>query len=108
MGDDEDAIRSVLEIFAQSTADHLVALNECVEHDDFVTAHGLCHKMLPMFIQLQQDAAVPFLSKMNDARSAKNAQEVEEVYPNWKDDAIAFMDLADQLLETLSEKYGIG
>lgn len=108
MGGDEEAIRSILNIFAQSTADHLVALNECVEHDDFVTAHGLCHKMLPMFIQLQQDAAVPFLSKMNDARSAKNAQEVEEVYPNWKDDAIAFMDLADQLLETLSEKYGIG
>ncbi len=104
MGDDEDAIRSVLEIFAQSTADHLVALNECVETDDFSTAHGLCHKMLPMFIQLQQEQAVPFLSRMNTARGTKDAS---EVYPEWKDDAITFMDLADKLLERLSDRYGI-
>ena len=102
MADDEEAIRSVLTLFAQSTADHLVALNECIENDDFATAHGLCHKMLPMFIQLQQEQAVPFLSKMNDLRGHG-----AEDYPEWKDDAVKFMDLADQLLETLSKKYGI-
>ena len=104
MGGEEEAIRNVLTVFAQSTADHLVALNECVEKDDFTTAHGLCHKMLPMFIQLQQDDVVPFLSKMNDARSAKNAK---EAYPEWKDDAIKFMDSADKLLGFLSDNYGI-
>ena len=105
MGDDEEAIRGILNIFAQSTADHLVALNECVEKDDFSTAHGLCHKMLPMFIQLQQDSAVPFLSKMNNARGVNDPT---AVYPEWKDDAIKFMDDADRLLEMLSDKYGIG
>ena len=104
MGDDEEAIHSVLEIFAQSTADHLVALNECVETNDFSAAHNLCHKMLPMFIQLQQEQAVPFLSRMNNLRGAKDAS---KAYPEWKDDAIAFMDLADKLLERLSERYGI-
>ena len=104
MGDDEEAIRGILTVFAQSTADHLVALNECVENDDFTTAHGLCHKMLPMFIQLQQEKATPFLSKMNNARGANDPS---TVYPEWKDDAVKFMDDADQLLETLSEKYGI-
>ena len=103
LGDDEEAIHGVLTVFAQSTADHLVALNECLENDDFVTAHGLCHKMLPMFIQLQQDEAVPFLSKMNDLRGMG-----AENYPEWKDDALKFMNQADDLLETLSEKYGIG
>lgn len=100
---EEEAIRNVLTVFAQSTADHLVALNESIEKDDFATAHGLCHKMLPMFIQLQQDKAVPFLIRMNElrGRSAKD-------YPEWKDDAVRFLDTADQLLETLSEKYGIG
>lgn len=105
MGGDEEAIRNILTIFAQSTADQLVALNECLENDDFARAHELCHKMLPMFIQLQQDDAVPFLSKMNDARGSKKAK---KVYPEWKDDAVKFMDSADKLLETLSDKYGIG
>ncbi|MBO6027121.1 MAG: response regulator [Bacteroidales bacterium] len=102
MGDDEEAIRGILTIFAQSTADHLVALNECVETDDFSTAHGLCHKMLPMFIQLQQDEAIPFLSKMNELRGLD-----ANAYPEWKDDAIKFMAKADDLMELLEEKYGI-
>lgn len=103
MGGDEEAIRGILTVFAQSTADHLVALNECVENDDFVTAHGLCHKMLPMFIQLQQEKAIPFLSKMNESRG-----QGADAYPEWKDDAIQFMAQADDLIELLSEKYGIG
>ena len=102
LGDDEDAIHGVLTVFAQSTADHMVALNDCIENDDFVAAHNLCHKMLPMFIQLQQDEAVPFLSRMNDSRGM-NA----DAYPEWKDDAIKFMDLADSLLEMLTDRYGI-
>ena len=102
MGGEEVAIRGVLTVFASSTADNLVALNECLETDDFIRAHELCHKMLPMFIQLQQDDAVPFLSKMNELRGLD-----ANVYPGWKDDAIKFMDTADQLMEMLSEKYGI-
>lgn len=103
LGGEEEAIRGVLTVFAQSTADNLVALNECIEHDDFAKAHDLCHKMLPMFIQLQQDEAVPFLTRMNESRGQKS-----DVYPEWKDDAVKFMDSADQLLEILSEKHGIG
>lgn len=102
MADDEEAIRGVLTLFAQSTADHLVALNECLENDDFVTAHNLCHKMLPMFIQLQQEQAVPFLTKMNDLRGHGPAD-----YPEWKEDALQFMDVADKMLEMLAEKYNI-
>lgn len=104
MGGEEEAIRGILTVFAQSTADHLVALNECLENNDFVRAHDLCHKMLPMFIQLQQEDAIPFLTKMNNARGAKSAK---KVYPEWKDDAEAFMDAADRLLEQLEDKYGI-
>ena len=104
LADDEEAIRGVLTVFAHSTADHLVALNECVEQDDFVTAHKLCHKMLPMFIQLQQEQAIPFLSRMNES---KGNAEGGKAYPEWKDDAVKFMDLADQLLEMLEEKYNI-
>lgn len=105
MDDDEEAIRNILTVFAQSTADHLVALNECIEHDDLPAAHSLCHKMLPMFKQLQQEEAIPFLSRMNLLRG-KTSENSE--YPEWKEDAVKFMDLADKLLETLSQRYEIG
>ena len=104
MSDDEDAIRNILTIFAQSTADHIVAMNDAVENNDFITAQALCHKMLPMFIQLQQEQAIPFLSRMNALRGKKKDA---RQYPEWKEDAIQFMTQADQLLEVLSEKYGI-
>lgn len=104
MNDDEQAIRGVLTVFAQSTADHLVALNEAVERDDFAAAHALCHKMLPMFIQLQQDDAVPFLSRMNESKGKK---EGADAYPAWKEDAVKFMSSADNLLELLAEKYEV-
>lgn len=104
MGDDEEAIRAILTVFAHSTTDHLVAMNDLVERGDFASVHVLCHKMLPMFIQLQQDAAVPFLSRMNDSRGAEAA---EREYPEWKADAYQFMEQADALLELLSEKHDI-
>ncbi len=104
MGNDEDAVRGILTVFANSTADNLVALNEAVDTDDFATAQALCHKMLPMFIQLQQEQAIPFLSKMNSLRSNKKDA---KHYKKWKDDATHFMSLADQLLEMLAEKYEI-
>ena len=105
MGNDEEAIRGILTVFAQSTADHLVALNEAVEQEDFATAQALCHKMLPMFIQLEQQDCVPFLSRMNASRGHAEAA---QAYPEWKDDAVRFMANADRLLELLSDKYEVG
>ncbi len=102
MDDDAEAIRGILTVFAHSTADNLVAMNQHIENNDFVSAQALCHKMLPMFVQLQQDATIPFLSRMNESRGSS-----DDVYPEWKDDAIKFMDMADKLLEMLSEKYEI-
>lgn len=104
MGDDEDAIRGILTVFAHSTADNLVALNESIENDDFARAHNLCHKMLPMFVQLQQDDTVPFLTRMNES---KGSAEGAEGYQEWKEDAVKFMAKADELMELLEERYGI-
>lgn len=104
LDNDSDAIRSILTVFTQSTTDNLVALNDAVETDDFVAAQGLCHKMLPMFIQLEQHKATCFLSKMNDLRCNEKAF---DEYKAWKDDAAEFMTQADTLLGMLEEKYGI-
>ena len=105
MDGEEEAIRDILTVFANSTADNLMALNEAIEKEDFAKAQALCHKMLPMFIQLERKDCIPFLSRMNESRGTEKGA---HAYPEWKEDAEIFMGNADQLLERLSEKYGVG
>ena len=103
MGNDKEAMTDILRVFVQSTADDLVSMNTLIEQSDFVEMQSLCHKMLPMFKQLERDTT--FLSRMNDMRGKG---ETEEDYPNWKDDAAQFMAQTDELMDLLAERYGIG
>lgn len=98
MGNDSEAIRSILEVFSTSTANDLLTMNTCIDNNDFVGAQALCHKMLPMFTQLGHD--ITFLSKMNTLRGLSSPA---ESYPNWTFDAAAFMTTADELLESIDE-----
>ena len=102
MGDDEEAIRQVLTVFAQETGDDLVLMNTLIEQSKFVEAQDLCHKMLPMFTQLERDTT--FLAKMNTMRGQGKK---EKHYRRWKDDAQKFMSQTDELMDLLAEKYGI-
>ena len=101
MDNDEEAIREILNVFVQSTANDLVSMNTLIEEDKFIEAQSLCHKMLPMFKQLERNT--DFLEKMNALRGKGKVDD----YPNWKDDALRFMDEADELLDLLAEK-GVG
>ena len=92
----------ILRVFVQSTADDLVSMNTLIEKSDFVEMQSLCHKMLPMFKQLERDTT--FLSKMNDMRGSGKK---EKHYKKWKDDALAFMAQADELMDLLADKYEI-
>jgi signal transduction histidine kinase/CheY-like chemotaxis protein len=103
MGNDKEAMTDILTVFVQSTANDMVSMNTLIEQSNFIEMQGLCHKMLPMFIQLERDTT--FLAKMNDMRGK---DETEENYPNWKEDAAQFMAQTDELMDLLSEKYGIG
>ncbi len=103
MGNDKEAMTDILTVFVQSTANDLVSMNTLIEQSDFIEMQGLCHKMLPMFIQLERDTT--FLARMNAMRGK---DETEEDYPNWKEDATQFMAQTDELMDLLAEKYGIG
>ena len=102
MGNDTESIRSILTVFTQTLSEDLVSMNTSIEQSDFVEAQAICHKILPMFIQLERDTE--FLSKMN----AMRGKGTEADYPEWKDDAAQFMAQADELLDLLADKYGIG
>ena len=103
MGNDKEAMTDILTVFVQSTANDLVSMNTLIEQSDFMEMQALCHKMLPMFIQLERDTT--FLARMNAMRGK---DETEEDYPNWKEDATQFMAQTDELMDLLAEKYGIG
>ena len=103
MGNDKEAMTDILTVFVQSTANDMVSMNTLIEQSDFIEMQALCHKMLPMFIQLERDTT--FLARMNAMRGK---DETEKDYPNWKEDATKFMAQTDELMDLLAEKYGIG
>ena len=103
MGNDKEAMTDILTAFVQSTADDLVLMNTLIDKSDFVEMQSLCHKMLPMFKQLERDTM--FLSKMNELRGKDKK---EKHYRKWKEEARQFMAQTDELMDLLAEKYGIG
>lgn len=98
---DECAIKEILEAFAKTTADNLVALNDAVNGHDFAKAQAVCHKMKPMFIQLEQKSA-DYLTKMDGLRGQESPS-----FPGWEEKGVGFMEETDVLLNLLSEKYDI-
>lgn len=61
LNDDEQAIKSLLELFLQDTKKHMATLNAAHEQQDLKTINELGHLMLTMFRQLQAQTIVPHL-----------------------------------------------
>lgn len=98
---DSAAIESILKAFAESTADNLVTLNDAISEHDFAKAQAVCHKMKPMFIQLEQKSA-DYLTIIDGCRGQE-----PDAFPEWEEKGIGFMNEADALLNMLSEKYDV-
>lgn len=94
---DDDTIDGILHAFVESTADNLVVLNEAITEHEFAKAQAVCHKMKPMFIQLEQESA-KYLEKMDGLRGQQQA-----AYPEWETDGVAFMAAADELIGFIGE-----
>lgn len=99
---DDDAITNVLNVFVETTTENIVAFNEIINADDFNGAVNLCHKMCPMFVQLNQKEDVEFLRKMDSMRGKDSAS-----FQKWKEESVKFMNRVDDLITYLSEKYDI-
>ena len=98
---DCDAIREILKTFVSNTPDNLVVLNDAITEHDFEKAQAACHKMKPMFLQLEQ-ASAQYLTEMDSYRG-KDASTL----PDWEEKGIEFMKQSDALLAMLAEKYDI-
>lgn len=98
---DSNAIRDILQTFVNATSDNLVILNDAITEHDFAKAQAVCHKMRPMFVQLEQKSA-EYLIEMDSLRG-KDASTL----PNWEEKGIEFMNQSDALMAMLAEKYDI-
>ena len=101
-GNDDPTIDNILRVFIENTSDNLIIFNEIINRDSFNEAVNLCHKMRPMFVQLNQIEAATFLDKMDKLRGKD-----ENAFPEWKEESIKFMNLADDLITHITEKYDI-
>ncbi|MBQ6083426.1 MAG: response regulator [Bacteroidales bacterium] len=98
---DSNAIRDILQTFVKTTSDNLVTLNDSITEHDFAKAQSVCHKMRPMFIQLEQKSA-DYLTEMDSRRGQDSS-----TMPDWEEKGIEFMYQSDALLTMLAEKYDI-
>ncbi len=101
-GNDKEAIREVMEIFVSSTIENIDSLQVALSVDDFSKVQAICHKMLPMFMQLGINEAVSFLQKMDTMRSR-----APKDYPQWKEDTIDFINKAVSMIKQIHRKFEI-
>ncbi len=99
---DDIAIENILHTFVETTSNNLVIFNEIINDNNFSDAVNLCHKMYPMFVQLNQNETADFLHKMDRLRNHG-----KDSFPEWKDESIRFMDKVDEFIFYLSDKYDI-
>jgi hypothetical protein len=84
-GGDREAAQEVVDIFVADTARNLELLRRHVQEGDFQAAQALCHKMLPMFVQLGLNDLAGFPEKMNGLRGKSPKH-----FPEWQEKALIF------------------
>lgn len=99
---DLESIESILNVFVNTTSENILRFNEIIEENNFAEAAALCHKMCPMFVQLEQKESAEFLYKMDKLRGAD-----EESFPEWKSESLKFINNADDFISYLYEKYNL-
>ncbi|MBO5848699.1 MAG: hybrid sensor histidine kinase/response regulator [Bacteroidales bacterium] len=99
---DEDSIINIIKTFIETTSDNLLIFNKTINNNNFNEAVNLCHKMCPMFVQLNQKESAEFLYKMDKLRGKD-----ENSFPEWKECSIKFMNDVDNFISYLYEKYEI-
>jgi signal transduction histidine kinase/DNA-binding NarL/FixJ family response regulator len=70
---DEDALKSLLELFLSDTKKHMTELKLAQEQNDLKTINDLSHRMLTMFKQLNATSVVPHLEVLEHATAVDSA-----------------------------------
>lgn len=68
LGENDKEVREMMELFIMTTINHLVSLKEAIKEEDFRQAQHLCHKMLPMFLQIEAPTDITQVLKYVDSQ----------------------------------------
>ena len=96
---DKEILMEITRVFVSSSIENISALEKAAAHNDFMAAQGLCHKMLPMFMQMGADEETVAIMKKMDAARDKSAF----TYPAWKKDTELIVRLASAFIASLRE-----
>ncbi len=88
---DSAALYEVLTSFISTTTENLDKLRSSVLNNDFKTAQFICHKMIPMLIQLEATDILDMLKKI-DSFVAENVQD------GWENDIIEVIEYIEEVL----------
>lgn len=80
---DIDAIQEILQTMNEALSGYVEQINEAIKNNDFQQAQAVCHKMLPMMIQIEATDKIDILKKMDSMRT-----EGAENYLNWQEDML--------------------
>ncbi len=95
-GGDKEVIQRVLNAFVQDTTTHIALLEQASAENDFVKAKKVCHKMLPMFIQMGAKDAVVILSKINESRGEFINNQL-----SWKEEIFNLINISNDLINKI-------
>jgi hemin uptake protein HemP len=99
-GGDKKIINRVLEVFIKVTVEHIILLEQAVTENDFTKAQRICHKMLPMFMQIGgADDAVAILTKINESR---NKMPTEQLL--WKEEILHLIEISKDFVVEIEKK----
>lgn len=99
---DNESIENILNVFVNTTSENILRFNGIIEENNFAEAAALCHKMCPMFVQLERKDNAEFLYKMDKLRGMS-----EESFPEWREESLKFINNVDDFISYLYEKYNL-
>lgn len=95
LGGDKEAMAEIIGIFIGETEGNTGKLKTHISSGDFASAKQVCHKMLPMFRQLDADRSfISILERMERSKAHRN-------FPTWKNELRRFIEYTGGFIEEL-------
>ena len=95
---DPEALQEVLISFVNSTRENIANLRIALLNNEFKKAQSVCHKMIPMLIQVGAIEKLDILKKI-DALRFETMQE----YPGWEDDILEVIEYSELIIDQTTD-----
>lgn len=95
---DPEALQEVLISFINSTRENIANLRIALLNNEFKKAQSVCHKMIPMLIQVGAIEKLDILKKIDTLRF-----ETIQEYPGWEDDILEVIEYSELIIDQTTD-----